>query len=102
MISIKTSEQIEKIRTASKVLAQGLEILKQMIKPGVNCLELDQVFQDFITSKNCQSNFKGYHGFPKTICISINEQLVHGIPQNRVLQNGDIVSIDAGCTYQGW
>ncbi|EOA07136.1 Methionine aminopeptidase [Mycoplasma yeatsii 13926] len=102
MVTIKTPEQIQKIRTACKVLAQGLDMLKKMIKPGINCLDLDKAFEEFIISKGCKSNFKGYHGFPKTICISINDQLVHGIPQDRILQDGDIVSIDAGCTFEGW
>ncbi|UZK64513.1 type I methionyl aminopeptidase [Mycoplasma mycoides subsp. capri] len=102
MITIKNQEQIQKMKIAGQVLAKGLNLLKSMIKPGVNCLDLDKAFEEFIKQNGCESNFKNYQGFPKTICISINDQLIHGIPKNRILQNGDIVSIDAGCMYQKW
>ncbi|QEH62307.1 methionine aminopeptidase [Spiroplasma chinense] len=101
-ITIKNAEQIEKMKVAGKVLGNAMYNLKQMIKPGVNCLELDKYFIDYITSKGCKSNFKNYYGYPAHICISINEQLIHGIPQNRVIQEGDIVSIDAGCIFDGY
>ncbi|ALD66826.1 type I methionyl aminopeptidase [Spiroplasma cantharicola] len=99
-ITIKNAEQIEKMRYAGQVLGEALQELKKMIKPGVNCLDLDKFFIDFITQKGCTSNFKGYGGFPAHICISINEQLIHGIPRNRILEDGDIVSIDAGCVFE--
>ncbi|AKU80248.1 type I methionyl aminopeptidase [Spiroplasma turonicum] len=101
-ITIKNKEQIEKMRYAGKVLSEALHNLKKMIKPGINCLELDKSFIDFITSKGCTSNFKGYYDYPAHICVSINEQLIHGIPKDRILKNGDIVSIDAGCIYEGY
>ncbi|ASP28691.1 methionine aminopeptidase [Spiroplasma corruscae] len=101
-ITIKNSEQIEKMKYAGQVLAEALLRLKKMIKPGVNCLDLDKDFIEFITEKGCQSNFKGYYEYPAHICVSINEQLIHGIPKNRVLKDGDIVSIDAGCIYKGY
>ncbi|ASZ08905.1 type I methionyl aminopeptidase [Mesoplasma chauliocola] len=101
-VTIKTLQEIEKMRIAGQVLAEAIQMLKSMIKPGVNCLELDKAFEEFITNKGCESNFKGYHGYPKTICISINEQLVHGIPQDRILQDGDIVSVDTGCIFEGY
>lgn len=101
-ITIKNKEQIDNMRIAGQVLAKGLKMLSEMIKPGVNCLELDEAFENFINKNNCESNFKNYYGFPKTICVSINEQLIHGIPRDRVLLDGDIVSIDAGCKYKGW
>lgn len=100
-ITIKNSEQIEKMRIAGRVLAEGLKKLKAMIKPGVNVLELDAAFAKHIADNGCQSNFKGYQGFPATICVSINEQLIHGIPTDRVIKEGDIVSVDGGCIYQG-
>ncbi|AHI53287.1 type I methionyl aminopeptidase [Spiroplasma culicicola] len=101
-ITIKNSQQIEKMRIAGQVLGEAIYNLKQMIKPGINCLDLDKFFIDFITKHNCTSNFKGYYGYPAHICISINEQLIHGIPQDRILQKGDIVSIDTGCVYEGY
>ncbi|AKX34592.1 methionine aminopeptidase [Spiroplasma litorale] len=101
-ITIKNVEQIGKMRFAGKVLSEALNMLKNMIKPGVNCLELDKAFIDFISSKGCKSNFKGYYGYPAHICVSINEQLIHGIPKDRVIEEGDIVSIDAGCIYEGY
>ncbi|WP_434323661.1 type I methionyl aminopeptidase [Mycoplasma capricolum subsp. capricolum] len=102
MITIKNQEQIQKMKIAGQVLAKGLNLLKSMIKPGVNCLDLDKAFEEFIKQNGCESNFKNYQGFPKTICISINDQLIHGIPRDRVLLDGDVVSIDAGCMYEKW
>lgn len=102
MVTIKNEQQIAKMRIAGQVLAQAIQMLKEKLAPGVNCLELDQAFHDFIQSKGCQSNFLGYYGFPKTICISINEQLIHGIPQDRIIADGDIVSIDCGCSFEGY
>lgn len=102
MIKIKNEEQIQKMRIAGQVLAEGLALLDAKAQVGVNLLELDQLFADFLQTKDCEPNFLGYGGFPKTICVSINDQLVHGIPKDRVIQDGDLVSIDAGCSYQGY
>jgi methionyl aminopeptidase len=101
-ITIKNEEQIAKMRIAGQVLAKGLKKLKSMIKPGTNVLDLDRAFAEHIAANDCESNFKGYGGFPATICVSINEQLIHGIPVDRVIKEGDLVSVDAGCIYQGW
>ncbi|AGY41217.1 Methionine aminopeptidase [Mesoplasma florum W37] len=101
-VTIKSPQEIEKMRVAGQVLAQAIDMLKSMIKVGVNCLDLDKEFEKFITEKGCKSNFKNYHGYPKTICVSINEQLVHGIPQDRILEEGDIVSVDTGCVFEGY
>lgn len=100
-VTIKTEAQLTSMRYAGQVLGAALYNLKHMIQPGVNCLDLDKYFIDFITANGCQSNFKGYYGFPAHICISINEQLIHGIPVNRTIQAGDIVKIDAGCIFEG-
>ncbi|ATZ18539.1 methionine aminopeptidase [Williamsoniiplasma somnilux] len=102
MVTVKNYEQISKMKIAGKVLGEAIAMLKEKTQIGVNCLDLDKAFEEFITKKGCTSNFKGYGGFPKTICISINDQLVHGIPQNRVLEDGDIVSIDTGCVFEGY
>lgn len=101
-VTIKSPQEIEKMRVAGQVLAEAIDMLKSMIKVGVNCLDLDKEFEKFITEKGCKSNFKNYHGYPKTICISINEQLVHGIPQDRILEEGDLVSVDTGCVFEGY
>jgi methionyl aminopeptidase len=101
MVTIKTKEQIAKMRIAGDILARGLAMLKEKAQVGVNLLTLDQAFSDFLKQENATSNFLGYNGFPKTICVSINDQLVHGIPTNRVIKDGDVVSIDAGCIYEG-
>ncbi|WP_027062995.1 type I methionyl aminopeptidase [Mesoplasma seiffertii] len=102
MVTIKSLEEINKMRVAGKVLSRAVKMLKDMCQVGVNCLDLDRAFEEFILANGCTSNFKGYGGFPKTICVSINDQLVHGIPQDRILADGDIVSIDTGCVYQGY
>ncbi|AXK51029.1 type I methionyl aminopeptidase [Spiroplasma alleghenense] len=102
MVSIKSSSEISKMKIAGKILGQALKMLEEMIKPGINCLDLDKAFLEFITSKGCTSNFFGYYDYPAHICVSINEQLIHGIPQNRTIQDGDIVSIDTGCVYEGY
>ncbi|ATZ16580.1 methionyl aminopeptidase [Entomoplasma freundtii] len=102
MVTIKNPVEIIKMRKAGQILAEAIEMLKKETQVGVNCLDLDKKFADFITEKGATSNFLNYHGYPNTICISINDQLVHGIPQNRVIQNGDIVSIDCGCIYDGY
>ncbi|AOG60802.1 methionine aminopeptidase [Spiroplasma helicoides] len=101
-ITIKNQEQIEKMRIAGKVLGEALYNIRKMIVPGANCLDLDKYFIDFITKKGCKSNFKGYYDYPMHICISINEQLIHGIPTDRIIKDGDIVSVDAGCIYEGY
>lgn len=102
MAMIKNASEIEKMRKAGAILAEAIEMLKEETKVGANCLDLDQKFHNFIQKKGAKSNFLNYHGYPKTICISINEQLVHGIPQNRIIQEGDIVSIDCGCVIDGY
>lgn len=102
MISIKSPSEIGKMRRAGKVLARGLAMLNQEAQVGVNCLTLEEKFANFLKKEHATSNFLGYHGFPATICISINDQLVHGIPQDRVIEDGDIVSVDAGCIVEGY
>ncbi|WP_338983322.1 type I methionyl aminopeptidase [Spiroplasma endosymbiont of Othius punctulatus] len=101
-ITLKNQDESALMRYAGKVLGAALFHLKEMIKPGVNCLELDKFFKEFINKYECKSNFKGYLGFPAYTCISINEQLIHTIPSNYSIKNGDIVSIDAGCSYKGY
>lgn len=102
MIKIKNEEEIKLIRKACEVTKLTLEMLKKEIKPGVTTKHLDKLAYDFILSKGCKPAFKGLYGFPGTICASVNEEVVHGIPSDRVLKEGDIISIDTGAVYHGY
>lgn len=101
-ITIKTEEQIEKMRVAGQILARLWEILEPEIKPGVTTLALDKIAEDYIRSNNAKPSFKGYNGFPSTLCTSVNEEIVHGFPSMRKLKDGDIISIDMGCFIDGY
>lgn len=97
MIYLKSPEEIEALRLANQVVVKAMQALKEKIRPGVTTWELDQLAEAIILREGGQPAFKGYRGFPNAICISINEELVHGIPsQKRRLTEGDIVSIDCG------
>lgn len=102
MISIKSDEEIELLRIAGKITGDTHNYLKQFIKPGITTGELDKLAYDYIISRGCTPSFKGYDGFPGTICASVNDEVVHGIPGNRVLQEGDIITIDTGACYKGY
>ena len=102
MISIKSAREIELLAIAGNVVYQTHCYLKPFIKAGITTKELDKLAEDFIRSKNCIPSFKGYDGFPNTLCTSINSEVVHGIPGNRKLKNGDIISIDIGACYKGY
>lgn len=101
-ITIKTQEQIEKMRIAGGILIDLIDILEEMIKPGITTVELDKIAEDFIRSKGAVPSFLGYGGFPNTLCTSVNEEIVHGIPGSRKLKNGDIISIDMGAYINGY
>lgn len=102
MITIKSEREIELLRVAGSVVYKTHQHLKPMIKPGISLLDLDKEGEKFIRSMGCTPSFKGYEGFPNALCISVNEEVVHGIPSNRKLKNGDIVSIDIGACYKGY
>lgn len=102
MITIKSERELSLMRYAGRVVAEVLLELKKAIRPSITTLELDRIAERYIKKANCQPAFKGYHGFPASICASINEEVVHGIPSLRRLQEGDIVSIDVGAIYQGY
>ena len=103
MIIRKTPEEIEQMKAAGSVAKAALRHVGSMVRPGVSTLELDQVAESFIRIHGAEPTFKGYGGFPASICSSVNEQVVHGIPSpDRILQEGDIVSIDVGATKDGW
>jgi methionyl aminopeptidase len=102
MIYIKSENEIDLMRTAGKVIANLFEVLEKAIKPGVTTLELDRIAEEFIIKNGCKPAFKGLYGFPASICTSINEEVVHGIPSLRKLKEGDIISIDLGASYKGY
>ena len=103
-IVIKTPEEIEIMRYAGKVLTETLDRLTESVKVGVSTEELDRVAEDFIRShEGCSPGFKGYHGFPASVCTSVNQETVHGIPSaERFLEDGDIVGLDCGVCYRGF
>lgn len=102
MVVCKSKGEIALMRQAGRVVALTLEGLSKELKPGVSALELDEIAADIIRSHNCIPTFKGQYGFPRNICISFNEEVVHGIPSTRRIKEGDIVKLDVGATYRGW
>ena len=102
MISIKSKREIELLKIAGNIVYETHKYIKPFIKPGVSLLKLDSLAEDFIRSKGATPSFKGYEGFPNATCISVNNEVVHGIPSNRKLKDGDIVSIDIGACYKGY
>ncbi|GKX28434.1 methionine aminopeptidase [Vallitalea longa] len=102
-ITIKTDEEIAIMRKAGKIVAETHELLESMIKPGISTLDLDRAAEKYILSKNAIPSFKNYNGYPASICASINEEVVHGIPcKKRILKEGDIISLDIGAYYNGY
>jgi methionyl aminopeptidase len=99
-IFIKSDHEIELMRQAGKIVAKVLEILKSEVRPGITTEALDAVALKEVTRLGAIPSFKGYHGYPANICVSINEEIVHGIPDRRVLRVGDVVSIDFGAIYE--
>jgi len=102
MISIKTEKEIELMRIAGKIVGDTHNYLKKYIRPGITTKELDQLAYDYIVSCDAVPSFKGYDGYPGSICTSVNEEVVHGIPGKYRLKEGDIISIDIGACYKGY
>jgi methionyl aminopeptidase len=102
MIIIRSPREVEQIRKANVVVAEVLERLKTLVVPGVTTDDLDRISEEIILSRGAVPAFKGYRGYPKTLCVSINEEVVHGIPNQRRLKEGDIVSIDVGSNLHGY
>lgn len=102
-ISIKSEREIGLMREAGKILAQVHDELEQFIEPGISTKDIDKKGEELIRSFGCIPSFLNYHGYPASICVSINEEVVHGIPSpNRIIKEGDIVSLDAGVIYNGY
>ncbi len=101
-IEVKRPDQIEAMRRAGLVVARTLELLRDSVRAGISTAELDVVAEGSIRSAGATPSFQGYHGFPGSICTSVNDEVVHGIPGGRVLAEGDLVSIDCGAIVDGW
>jgi methionyl aminopeptidase len=102
MIELKSLEQLDKLRAASKILVDVLNNTRTMVEPGITTNRLDDAARSQILEAGAHCAFLGYKGFPKTLCTSVNEEIVHGIPGDRVLKQGDIISIDAGVELNGY
>ena len=102
MITLKSQREIKLLKIAGNIVYQTHQYLKPYVKEGITTKELDKLAEDFIRSKGATPSFKGYEGFPSTLCTSINSEVVHGFPSDRQLKNGDIISIDIGACYKGY
>lgn len=102
MIIIKNDMEIEYMKRAGKVVGETLAKLEEVIKPGISTADLDRIAEEYITKQGAKPSFKGYHGFPASICASVNNEVVHGFPTSTLLQEGDIVSVDCGAILNGY
>lgn len=102
-ISIKSEREIELMRESGRILAQVLKELESLVQPGISTLDIDKRCYEIIKSYDCEPSFLNYNGFPASLCISLNSEVVHGIPsRSRILRDGDIVSLDCGVIYNGY
>ncbi|MBM3463946.1 MAG: type I methionyl aminopeptidase [Armatimonadetes bacterium] len=102
MIEYKSDNEVQLMRESGRITGQTLDLLARTVQPGMTTGELDRLAEDFIRKQGAVPAFKGYRGFPKTVCISVNDEVVHGIPGNRKLKDGDIVGFDMGVIWKGW
>ena len=103
MIILKSSDELRAMRAAGRVVAQAHELVRELVRPGITTWELDKRVEEFLLSQKAVPAFKGYHGYPASICTSINEVVVHGIPsRNVVLEEGSIISVDIGAFVDGY
>ena len=102
-VSVKSTKEIELMRTSCKILAEVHEELGKALRPGMSTLDVDILAERLIREHDCIPNFLHYNGFPGSVCVSINDEVVHGIPKkSRIIKEGDIVSLDCGCIYKGY
>jgi methionyl aminopeptidase len=101
-IEIKSEKEIAVMRQAGRIVAEVLKILSERLQPGMKTKEMDTIAIRELKRLGAESSFKGYRGYPATVCVSVNDEIVHGIPGDRVLKNGDIVALDFGAIYQGF
>ena len=102
MITVKNHDEIAIMRKAGRIVGETLLLLEKEVKPGVTTANLDRIAEEFITKHGAKPSFKGLYGFPSSLCISVNEQVIHGFPGEYVLKEGDIVSIDCGAFFDGF
>ena len=102
MIIIKNNKEIDLMRSAGRIVAETLLLVEEKVRPGITPAEIDRIAEEFITKHGAKPSFKGLYGFPASLCISVNEQVVHGIPGGYVLKDGDIVSVDCGAYLNGF
>ncbi len=102
MITLKSSHEIQLMRQAGKITAAARALAGAMVAPGITTREIDKAVRRFIKSKGAQPSFLGYNGFPASVCVSVNDEVIHGIPGDRVLREGDVVSIDVGAFKDGY
>jgi methionyl aminopeptidase len=102
MVILKLPDEIEKARASNRIVAEVLSKLREQVKPGVKTKDLDKFAEEIAEKRGAKPAFKGYHGYPHSLCISINEVVVHGMPSERVLEEGDIVGLDFGVCYNGF
>ena len=100
-ITIKSPQELDLMRQAGEIVGETLNLLKRSVEPGMTTRDLDRIAFKEITRRGATPTFKGYRGFPATICASVNEEIVHGIPSKRVIKEGDIIKVDVGATYKG-
>lgn len=102
MVIFKSKDEIDRIHKASQIVAQALDILERNLEPGISTLELDAIAESEIRKAGALPAFKGYRGFPATLCVSVNEEIIHGIPSQKKLKEGDIVGLDLGAIWEGF
>jgi len=101
MVILKQPDEIEKARASNRIVAEVLSVLREKVRPGVTTRELDKIAEGVTEKRGAKPAFKGYRGYPYSLCASVNEEVVHGMPSNRILVEGDIIGLDYGVCYQG-
>jgi methionyl aminopeptidase len=101
-IPCRTADELREMRAAGRVVAEMHTAIRGAVRPGITTASLDRVARDVLERRGAESNFFGYHGFPAVICASVNDEVIHGIPGSRVLEEGDVLSIDCGAIVNGW
>ncbi len=102
MVVLKTSKELSDMKLSCKISAQALRLAGQLIKPGVSTTYVDKMLHEFILAQGAKPTFLHYGGFPAACCISVNDEVIHGIPSDRIIQEGDIVSVDVGAAIGGY
>ncbi len=102
MVKLRSQDEIERIRTSSRIVAETLDLLRKLARPGLTTADLDRKAEEYIRDNGGEPSFMGYHGYPASTCISVNEEVVHGIPGPRVIEEGDVVGVDVGVVKDGY